>query len=160
MPSVKRLCQIVNAWLFGLLMGILVLTLESTGSRGRLCTDFADRPVIGTTCLLNLTPSRHDPCLYSSVVNTENSGQTSSTQAKVFVGMYVDDFVFYSTDPLRSSDSAPSWPNESQSISWEMSTTSWAPRLLRRNMMMAISQFTCASLPSLSLRRIVSEWTK
>lgn len=72
---------------------------------------------------IGLKPSLHDPCLFSGIVNpskpspTENSptisptvlpsesssssNSHSSDTAAVHVGIYVDDFVFYSTDPLQ-----------------------------------------------------------
>ena len=45
---------------------------------------------------MGLTPSRHDPCLYSGKVSIP--GQPPSSP-ELYVGIYVDDFVFYSTDP-------------------------------------------------------------
>ena len=68
---------------------------------------------------MNLKPSPHDPCLYSGVINTSshdsipldnsdtstshiiNDSATSSTRHNLHVGIYVDDFVFYSTDPAK-----------------------------------------------------------
>jgi hypothetical protein len=52
---------------------------------------------------IGLTASKHDPCLFSGVVNAEDNTDSlpSSTRARVHVGIYVDDFVFYSTDPLE-----------------------------------------------------------
>jgi len=58
---------------------------------------------------MGLVPSVHGPCLYSGVVKLD-SNQTSSSpeiptadtpsnREKIHVGMYVDDFIFYSTDP-------------------------------------------------------------
>jgi hypothetical protein len=52
---------------------------------------------------IGLKPSLHDPCLFSGVVrqNTTTTSSHSSQLAPIHVGIYVDDFVFYSTDPLQ-----------------------------------------------------------
>ena len=67
---------------------------------------------------MNLKPSSHDPYLYSGVVNTSshdsasvgsdastshiiNDSSPTSTRQRLHVGIYVDDFVFYSTDPAE-----------------------------------------------------------
>ena len=47
---------------------------------------------------MNLQPSAHDPCLFSGVINGTSA---TSTRHKIYVGAYVDDFVFYSTDPAE-----------------------------------------------------------
>ena len=47
---------------------------------------------------MNLTPSPHDPCLFSGIINETD---LMSTREEVFVGAYVDDCVFYSTDPAE-----------------------------------------------------------
>jgi len=39
--------------------------------------------------------SPHNPCLYSGIVNSESS--TLTDRQEIHVGMYVDDFVFFST---------------------------------------------------------------
>lgn len=49
---------------------------------------------------MGLQPSLHDPCLFSGAVHTPDSPASEST-APVHVGIYVDDFVFYSTDPTQ-----------------------------------------------------------
>ena len=55
---------------------------------------------------IGLQPSPHDPCLYSGVITSPTSSPTTlpstppSTRKKpVHVGIYVDDFVFFSEDP-------------------------------------------------------------
>jgi hypothetical protein len=52
---------------------------------------------------IGLTASKHDPCLFSGVVKADDKTASlpSSTRARVHVGIYVDDFVFYSIDPLE-----------------------------------------------------------
>ena len=57
---------------------------------------------------IGLSASLHDPCVYTGVVkdpgSTSNTGDPLSgdpTRAHVEVGIYVDDFVFYSTDPAQ-----------------------------------------------------------
>eukprot|EP00956_Cyclotella_meneghiniana_P005594 scaffold7180_cov50-Cyclotella_meneghiniana.AAC.3 len=70
---------------------------------------------------IGLSPSLHDPCLFSGVLNVppgdstnldaSNIGNgtspssspdpTTSSPAPIHVGIYVDDFVFYSTDPQQ-----------------------------------------------------------
>ena len=50
---------------------------------------------------MGLSPSLHDPCVYRGVcVDTEDPGATED-RAEVHVGIYVDDFVFCSTDPAQ-----------------------------------------------------------
>eukprot|EP00804_Cyclotella_cryptica_P002399 CCRYP_004096-RA/>CCRYP_004096-RA protein AED:0.22 eAED:0.22 QI:0/0/0/1/0/0/3/0/917 len=60
---------------------------------------------------IGLKPSLHDPCLFSGIVNPQQHHSTShspsppppshTTTAPIHVGIYVDDFVFYSTDPIQ-----------------------------------------------------------
>jgi hypothetical protein len=45
---------------------------------------------------LGLEQSVHDPCLFSGNLNTDSS---PSSKSKLHVGIYVDDFVFFSEDP-------------------------------------------------------------
>ena len=47
---------------------------------------------------MNLKPSHHDPCLFSGIINETDP---MSTRKEIFVGAYVDDFVFYSKDPAE-----------------------------------------------------------
>ena len=47
---------------------------------------------------LNLTASPHDPCLFTGIVNDPEG---TSARAPISVGIYVDDFIFYSTDPQQ-----------------------------------------------------------
>ena len=49
-----------------------------------------------------LKASLHDPCLLSGVLEKPNSHNTiSEDQSQLHVGLYVDDFVFYSSDPAQ-----------------------------------------------------------
>jgi hypothetical protein len=48
---------------------------------------------------MGLQASKHDPCLFSGVVTRSPSSINDSTRASVHVGIYLDDFVYYSTDP-------------------------------------------------------------
>jgi len=63
---------------------------------------------------MNLEPYPHDPCLYSGVINTSSLNSTpfnnsdpstspiiNDSDHKLHVGIYVDNFVFYSTDPAK-----------------------------------------------------------
>jgi hypothetical protein len=45
---------------------------------------------------IGLTQSLHDPCLFSGNLTSDSSPSDAS---KIHVGIYVDDFVFYSKDP-------------------------------------------------------------
>lgn len=45
---------------------------------------------------IGLEQSVHDPCLFSGNLKSDNS---PSSKSKLHVGIYVDDFVFYSEDP-------------------------------------------------------------
>ena len=47
---------------------------------------------------MNLKPSSHDPCLFSGIIDNTDP---KSTRQEIHVGAYVDDFVFYSTDPAE-----------------------------------------------------------
>ena len=50
---------------------------------------------------MGLKPSLHDPCLFSGTLSSNDA--STSDVAPVHVGIYVDDFVFYSTDPAQES---------------------------------------------------------
>ena len=50
---------------------------------------------------MGLTPSPHDPCLYSGIINTDQ--QVSSPRQPIHIGLYVDDFVYYSTSDAEES---------------------------------------------------------
>ena len=50
---------------------------------------------------IGLCPSPHDPCLYTGQVKDPSGRASTSSAAPVEVGIYVDDFVFYSTDPAQ-----------------------------------------------------------
>ena len=54
---------------------------------------------------MNLQPSAHDPCLFSGIINgataTSTNATAASTRQKIYVGAYVDDIVFYSSDPAE-----------------------------------------------------------
>ena len=46
--------------------------------------------------------SPHDPCLLSGILEKPNSHKTiSEYQSQLHVGLYVDDFVFYSSDSAQ-----------------------------------------------------------
>ncbi len=50
---------------------------------------------------IGLSVTLNDPCLFSGTVLCDGTPPTSrggTERAKVYVGMYVDDFVFYSSD--------------------------------------------------------------
>ena len=47
-------------------------------------------------------PSPHDPFLLSGVItNPYSPDQTPDLQSQLHVGLYVGDFVFYSSDPSQ-----------------------------------------------------------
>ena len=48
---------------------------------------------------MGLEASRHDPCLYSGIINADDTSSPSAARQKIHVGLYVDDFVFFSTSP-------------------------------------------------------------
>jgi hypothetical protein len=52
---------------------------------------------------IGLTPSPHDPCLFSGVVQSADISTDipASHQQPIHVGIYVDDFVFFSEDPRK-----------------------------------------------------------
>ncbi|KAL7516707.1 hypothetical protein ACHAWX_001691 [Stephanocyclus meneghinianus] len=56
--------------------------------------------VTAALCDMGLKPSIHDPCLFSGTVKSTNTS-TNETVAPINVGIYVDYFVFYSTDPVQ-----------------------------------------------------------
>ena len=47
---------------------------------------------------LKLAPSPNDPCIYTGVINSDDP---MSTRAPIHVGVYVDDSIFYSTEPAE-----------------------------------------------------------
>ena len=54
--------------------------------------------------LLKMGPeaSPHFPCLLSGILDKPNSHKTiSEDQSQLHVGLYVEDFVFYSSDPAQ-----------------------------------------------------------
>ena len=51
---------------------------------------------------MGLKASPHDPCLLSGILEYSNSQKTiSKYQSQLHVGLYVDDFFFYSSDPAQ-----------------------------------------------------------
>ena len=51
---------------------------------------------------MGLKASPHDPCLLSGILEEPNSQKTiSEDQSQLHVGLYVDDFVIYSSDPSQ-----------------------------------------------------------
>ena len=51
---------------------------------------------------MGLNPSPHDPCiLYDVLANPSSPDTISAFQPQIHVGLYVDDFVFYSSDPTQ-----------------------------------------------------------
>ena len=48
---------------------------------------------------LGLTPSSYDPCLYSGFVQDPNNSHQSLSTKPLSLGLYVDDFVYFSEDP-------------------------------------------------------------
>jgi len=64
---------------------------------------------------MGLVPSVHDPYLYSGIVELDSNNPSTSTKAPpelilsphehIHVGMYADDFVFYSADPEEANRS-------------------------------------------------------
>ena len=54
---------------------------------------------------IGLTQSPHDPCLYSRIITKSGDPpSTDSSRKPVHVGIYVDDFVFFSEDPNEEED--------------------------------------------------------
>ena len=62
---------------------------------------------------MGLTPSTHDPCMFDGVLSSNgdptldptsvavNISNPQETRQPIFIGIYVDDFVFYSKDPAE-----------------------------------------------------------
>ena len=51
---------------------------------------------------MGLNTSPHDPCLLSNVISNPSSPDTiSAVQSQLHVKLYVDDLVFYSSDPTQ-----------------------------------------------------------
>ena len=65
--------------------------------------------ITGILQKMGMAPSVHYPYIYSGVVKLDSNqtpsspeipaDATTSQREKIHVGMYVDDFIFYSTDP-------------------------------------------------------------
>ena len=52
---------------------------------------------------ISLTPSLEDPCLYSGFVTDPKDPSTSPSEHPLMLGLYVDDFVYFSEDPAVKS---------------------------------------------------------
>ena len=51
---------------------------------------------------MGLKASPHDPCLISGILDNPSPPQTiSEAQSQLPIGLYVDDFVFYSSGPTQ-----------------------------------------------------------
>ncbi len=50
-------------------------------------------------CSIGLTPNLHDPCLYSGFVQDPKDSSGSHSSKPLALGIYVDDFVYFSEDP-------------------------------------------------------------
>ena len=50
-------------------------------------------------CSIGLTPNSHDPCLYSGFVRDPKDPSGSHSSKPLALGIYVDDFVYFSEDP-------------------------------------------------------------
>ena len=50
-------------------------------------------------CSIGLVPSREDPCLYTEFVRNPSDPSSAMLSATLSLGMYVDDFVYFSKDP-------------------------------------------------------------
>ena len=56
----------------------------------------------GILLKMGIKASPHDPCLLSGIIEDPNSQKTiSEYQYQLHVGLYVEDFVFYSSDPYQ-----------------------------------------------------------
>jgi hypothetical protein len=51
-------------------------------------------------CSLGLTPSSYDPCLYSGFIQDPNNPSQSLSTKPLSLGLYFDDFVYFSEDPV------------------------------------------------------------
>ena len=51
---------------------------------------------------MGIKASTHDPCLLSVILEDSNSQNTiSKDRPQLHVGLYVDDFIFYTSDPAQ-----------------------------------------------------------
>ena len=50
-------------------------------------------------CFIGLTPNSHDPCLHSGFVRDPKDRSSSHSSKPLALGIYVDDFVYFSEDP-------------------------------------------------------------
>ena len=80
----------------------------NTGSWRKHCMASDDPPIIGKiwskgfSSRRGLKASPHDPCLLSGILEDSNSQKTiSKYQSHLHVGLYVEDFVLYSSDPSQ-----------------------------------------------------------
>ena len=48
---------------------------------------------------IGLTPSSHDPCLYTGFVRDPKDPSSTQSSKPLALGIYVDDFVYFSEDP-------------------------------------------------------------
>jgi hypothetical protein len=52
---------------------------------------------------IGLTPNTHDPCLYTGFVRDPRNPSSSASYVPLSLGLYVDDFVYFSEDPALES---------------------------------------------------------
>ena len=70
---------------------------------------------------MGLNPSPHDSCILSGVITNPSSYVlTSDIQYQLHVGLFVDDFIFYLSDPAQEECWKNCYKHKSKSVSWDM----------------------------------------
>jgi hypothetical protein len=68
----------------------------------------------------NITPSPHDPCLFSGIVKSPRLTNLppDADRRPIHIGLYVDDFVFFSEDPTEEDNFKPAMKDCTVLIDW------------------------------------------
>jgi hypothetical protein len=70
---------------------------------------------------IGLTPSLEDPCLYSGFIQDPSDPTSEKSTSPLTLGLYVNNFVYFSEDPSVKLCSAVCWPSNAKLISWASS---------------------------------------
>ena len=63
---------------------------------------------------MGLQPSPHDPFLYSGILTADETKILSTTYQKIHIGLYVDDFIFFSVNTVEEDFFEKNYPRNSK----------------------------------------------
>jgi hypothetical protein len=106
MPFVKAFFHLKSLPLSAPLLATLTRTLRNIGfSFVLFMTGLQQSPhhwydkINAILCSISLTSSLEDPCLYSGFIQDPNNPSGEQSASPLLLGLYVDDFVYFSEDP-------------------------------------------------------------